>query len=109
MEKGATVYLDPVVFDGSYKVITNVLVNKSYSFINRAAHITLYFKELKYTEVSEMPKMTTANVISNIGGTFGLFLGLSLMSFFEILQLFLKCFIYLKKQQKVVFFNCRNK
>jgi uncharacterized membrane protein YjfL (UPF0719 family) len=51
--------------------------------------LTIYSKSLEYTEISQVPKYNAANLISSIGGTFGLFLGMSLLSFVEIAELFL--------------------
>lgn len=47
----------------------------------------LYFQELTYTEFVQIPKTTVTNLVSNIGGTLGLFLGLSLLSFIEFIEL----------------------
>ena len=50
------------------------------------AKLSLFFPELKYTEIVQIPKTTVSNMVSNIGGTFGLFLGLSLLSFMEFIE-----------------------
>lgn len=46
--------------------------------------VYLYYEDLSYTEITQIPKMSVTNLISDIGGTFGLFLGLSLLSLVEI-------------------------
>ena len=48
--------------------------------------LNLYFPELKYIEIDQIHKVTVSNMISNIGGTLGLFLGLSLLSFMEFIE-----------------------
>ena len=68
------------------------------SFINRVVHIFMYYEELKYTEVSEIPKMTLGDLISSIGGTLGLFLGVSLLSFIEVLQFLINVCRFLYKK-----------
>ena len=49
--------------------------------------IYVYYKELKYTLISNKPKTELFTIISNIGGTLGLFLGISFLSFIEILEI----------------------
>lgn len=46
--------------------------------------VYFYYEDLSYTEITQIPKMSVTNLISDIGGTFGLFLGLSLLSLVEI-------------------------
>ena len=41
--------------------------------------------------------MDTANLISNLGGIFGLFLGTSFLSFVEILELIFELILFLSK------------
>ncbi len=48
----------------------------------------VYYKDLKYTFISQQPKVELFDLISNIGGILGLFLGVSFLScveFFEII------------------------
>ncbi len=74
--------------------------NEEYS-INQATNmprtdnitkLLLYIEELKFAEINEYPKITEADVVSNIGGTLGLFLGLSLLSFVEIFEIIILLF-----------------
>jgi len=48
----------------------------------------VYFENLEYTEIRQEIKTTIIDLISNIGGLLGLFLGMSFLSFFEFLELF---------------------
>lgn len=48
--------------------------------------IYVYYEELKYTVIKENPKTETFNLASGIGGTLGLFLGISFLSFVEIIE-----------------------
>jgi len=50
----------------------------------------VYYKELKYTLISQEPKTLTFNLISSVGGILGLFLGISFISFIEIFEIFLE-------------------
>ena len=51
--------------------------------------------------VEDYPKYTVASILSNVGGAIGLFLGLSIVSIFEFLELIGMC-IY-KGMRKMVF------
>ena len=60
----------------------------NYEEINKnVAIIYVYYKNLKYTIISQEPKTETFNLISSIGGTLGLFLGVSFLSFIEIFEI----------------------
>lgn len=65
-------------------------------------YLVVYYRSLKYTFSSQIPKMKLADIISNIGGIFGLFVGASFMSFIEFIQiiseiLFILCQNFKKK------------
>ena len=47
----------------------------------------IYYEDLTYAEIGQIPKVTGPDLISDIGGTLGLFLGVSLMSFVEVIEL----------------------
>jgi hypothetical protein len=46
----------------------------------------IYFDSFKLTRIRQMPKRDILDLISNFGGILGLFLGLSFLSFAEIIQ-----------------------
>lgn len=47
----------------------------------------IYFDEFTITEITEKPAIDLTTLIANLGGTIGLFLGFSLMSAVEMLEL----------------------
>jgi len=47
-------------------------------------YLRVFFDELKYTHQSQIPKWEVADFVSALGGTLGLFMGMSFMSLFEI-------------------------
>ena len=49
--------------------------------------IRIHYNDLKYTFINQEIKIYTFNLISNIGGILGLFLGISFLSFIEILEI----------------------
>lgn len=61
---------------------------------SRILSLYVFYEDLKFTEITQIAKTTPTDLVSKIGGTLGFFLGLSLLSFIEILELFLEiCFI----------------
>jgi len=60
--------------------VSNAL-NTPYSLVN------IYYEDFFYTLIKEDPKTSFESLIGTIGGLMGLFLGASLMSFFEIIDL----------------------
>ena len=52
--------------------------------------ILVYYESLKYTLISQQPKTQLLNLIPNIGGALGLFIGISFLSFIEIIELFIE-------------------
>lgn len=66
------------------------LFNGSYSYENLTDTLlsfVVYYDELKYTMISQHEKTKLQDLISNIGGLFGLFLGMSFLSFIELAEL----------------------
>lgn len=62
---------------------------------NRTARVIAFFAELTYRETMQVPQITLSCLISSIGGTLGVFLGLSLLSFAEIIQYLIRIFCIL--------------
>jgi hypothetical protein len=56
----------------------------------------VYFDSLDYTLIDQIPKMNMLDLISNIGGSLGLFIGVSFLSFAEIIELFIEILFILK-------------
>ena len=51
------------------------------------ASVNINYNQLGYTQINEIQKISVTDLVTNIGGTMGLFLGLSFLSFFEIVEL----------------------
>jgi hypothetical protein len=54
----------------------------------------VYYDDLKYTLITQQPKLELFGLISNIGGSLGLFLGFTFISLLEIFEVLAE-FIYL--------------
>ena len=59
------------------------------------ASINVFYDDLRYTKISQTSKMNLVDLMSNIGGTLGLYLGMSFLSFVEIFEAIIQAFIIL--------------
>jgi len=60
--------------------------------------IYVFYEDLKYTLISQQPKLQFIDLISNIGGSLGLFVGISFISFLELFEILIEIiFIYFEK------------
>lgn len=48
--------------------------------------LDIYFEDLKYTEITETPNDSLALLISDVGGQFGLWVGVSIITVFELIH-----------------------
>lgn len=67
--------------------------------------VKIYFDDFKYMSISEQKKTTEIELGANIGGTLGLFIGVSILSFVELIELMIELVIILmdafrKKKKK---------
>ncbi len=59
--------------------------------------LAVYYKDLKYTLITQQPRMDLFDLISSIAGILGLFIGFSFITCLEIFELIFEViFIYLK-------------
>ena len=50
--------------------------------------LNIYYTNLEYTEITEKPAFTPIDLLSQIGGSLGMFLGFSLFHFIELVEIF---------------------
>jgi len=78
------------------KIENNIQRFNTYEEVNKHLVIlVIYYKELQYTLVKKEAKTETFNFVANFGGIMGLFLGVSFLSFVEIIEIFLEIFFAL--------------
>ena len=77
---------------------TNISNDFFYNLENNLVRVSFYYDTLSYTHVEEKASMSLENLIGVLGGHLHLFLGMSLLSFVELieitligLQILLKC------------------
>ncbi len=67
-------------------------------FTKNLIWIFVYFEEIKYTEITQIPKTTPVDLASSIGGSLGLFLGMSFMSFIQLFEIIYEMILTMKKR-----------
>lgn len=80
----------------SFTVSVNTIFVPNFSY----ADIFVYYRTLKYTLITQQPQTTLSNLISNLGGILGLFIGVSFLSFIEILEAITEAFFLLFESKK---------
>jgi len=58
----------------------NKTINSTDEFNKHFLDLYVYFDSLKYTKISQTPKTSLSALVSNLGGSFGLFMDLSFLS-----------------------------
>ena len=64
--------------------------------------INIFFSELAFEQVTEMPEWTNQKLISDIGGQMGIWIGASL---FSVLELIIFLFYFLKSKLEIIYFQ----
>ena len=69
--------------------------------IDNLISIDIYYENLEYTSINQLPKMDIIDLISNIGSTLSLFIGISFLSFAEIIEVIGEIVIILLLRKKI--------
>lgn len=67
--------------------------------------LNVYYGEMKYTTIEELEKTSFLDLVASVGGTLGLFLGMSFMSFCEVFDVLVEgvyLFIDCKMQKRKI-------
>ena len=67
-------------------------------------NLNIFYDRLGFTQVSEKESFTIVDLVSNIGGTFGLFIGISLLSLLELLEFGYEVFMLLRTNREKTFY-----
>ncbi len=68
----------------------SISANNHKLFSDNYTEIYVYYKTLKYTSIIQQAKTKPEQLISNLGGYLGLFVGLSFVSLFEITEIIIE-------------------
>ena len=76
----------------TWPVMPAAHANASYN-LSSVFSIWIYYDNIEYTQIDQIPKMSLPDLIASVGGMLGLFLGLSFISLLEIGQLLARLFV----------------
>jgi hypothetical protein len=93
-EYDINLYLQPILTSGKISNFYNDSISygfsndfKTYENVSKTfVSINVYYQDLKYTLISQQPKIELFGLISNLGGILGLFIGFSFISLLEIIE-----------------------
>ena len=77
-------------------IITSKFQNETltYDLIKQSVlSLNVYYDHLAYTHISKEAKLELVDLVSGIGGLLGLFLGMSFLSFVELIEMFIETLI----------------
>ena len=63
--------------------------------------LNIYYDKLTYTGIKKDTKTELIDLISNIGGLLGLFLGISFLSFVEIIEIIIETLVIMFSKHKI--------
>ena len=76
----------PLECDSTYYSVTA----SGYATNDNLTTLQVFYRSLKYSYMTQQAKMHVFDIISNIGGTLGLFVGMSFVTLFEITEIFIE-------------------
>ena len=75
--------------------------NDSVTLAQSIVSVNIFYDRLSYTSTTETPQMDGASLFGSIGGNLGLFLGASVFSMCEIIEVMMEVFFILTKRNAV--------
>lgn len=76
-------YYNKLIKESRFKNLRPITFEK---LKNRLIFLNIYYSEFQYKKIQEVEKMTIIDLVAGIGGTLGLFIGISFLSLIEILH-----------------------
>jgi hypothetical protein len=73
-----------------------------------ATSFRVFYSSLKVATISETPKTQLFDLISNIGGIFGLFIGISFVTLFELAEIFIEIIFSIFQRNNIKVENIEN-
>jgi hypothetical protein len=62
---------------------------------------SVFYTDFHYTYITQIPKFQLVDLVSNFGGLLGLFVGMSFLSFGELIEIFVEVLIILCEKRKI--------
>ncbi len=69
--------------------------NTSPSITKNCIYFNVFYEDLSTTYTTESPSLTAISLFGNIGGNLGLFIGMSILTFIELVELFINIILVL--------------
>ncbi|XP_064648387.1 degenerin unc-8-like [Lineus longissimus] len=89
----------------SRKDLKNFIIGANASPRKNLLKVKVFFEELNYQEIKESPAYTIGNMAADFGGIVGLYLGMSVLAVFELIELIFDLLHYSCKKRSV----CKSK
>ena len=70
--------------------------------LENLVYFNAFYADLEYTYINQLPKMDFFDLISNIGGNLGLFIGISFLSFAEIIEFIIEAVYILVDSKRAI-------
>ncbi|RNA15318.1 amiloride-sensitive sodium channel subunit beta [Brachionus plicatilis] len=84
----------------NYQGLDYVYSNKSVNSEDLAV-VNIFYRNLGYVSITESPTTTVVSLFSNIGGIAGLFLGISVLTLVEVIEVLMKIIFIFKNKNKI--------
>lgn len=62
--------------------------------------LSVFYETLSYTHTSETPKIDLITLIASLGGDLSLFLGVSIFSLFELIEIFIEIYMIRREERR---------
>lgn len=69
--------------------------NTNPSITKNCLYLNVFYDDLATTYTSELPAVTAISLFGSVGGNLGLFIGISILTFVELLELFINIILIL--------------
>ena len=71
-------------------------------YTKNGVFLSVFYVDGSYTYISQKVKTKWVDLISNIGGTLGVFIGVSLLSFAEILEILIENYFIIRSKNNII-------
>ena len=92
------------IFNKNKDLLAKFNSNKSFTNLDELSSnlikVNIYYDKLSYTLINEFETTTIATLLSNIGGTLGLYLSVSVLSIVEMIEVIIEFLTILVKKRK---------
>jgi len=70
------------------------------AFREEKSSVSVFYPSKRYTEIRQVPKITLIDLLANIGGSIGIFLGFSVFSLFEMVEIVFRLAHFILRKNK---------